>query len=194
MKFVPILNAQSHSHLTQEDWESLAFSHVAIDVIQLFLHGHVFIPETGKTVFLITTVLPCHKTSRLKDSPGDFFLHSPHNGEKIPVTQESIQNKLVSFKEKQGAEKKIIIINSLSTEYDISDQPGKDAEQGALYSNNGVISIKNLEWATVIAPIKESCDCYTCQHFTLSYLHHLNQVGVPLGVRLGLLHNLYQRR
>ena len=39
------------------------------------------------------------------------------------------------------------------------------------------------------------CDCYTCKHYTKSYLYHLDKCGEILGARLNTIHNLryYQR-
>jgi queuine tRNA-ribosyltransferase len=39
-------------------------------------------------------------------------------------------------------------------------------------------------------PISAACDCPCCRHYSLSYLHHLFDVGDPLGLRLATLHNL----
>ncbi|WP_333705528.1 tRNA-guanine transglycosylase, partial [Vibrio hepatarius] len=39
------------------------------------------------------------------------------------------------------------------------------------------------------------CDCYTCQNYSKSYLHHLERCNEILGARLNTIHNLryYQR-
>jgi queuine tRNA-ribosyltransferase len=42
-----------------------------------------------------------------------------------------------------------------------------------------------------MSPPDEHCGCYTCRHFTLAYLHHLQRIGEILGARLNTLHNLY---
>ncbi|MGD9049128.1 MAG: tRNA guanosine(34) transglycosylase Tgt [Anaerolineae bacterium] len=39
-------------------------------------------------------------------------------------------------------------------------------------------------------PISAACDCPCCQHYSVSYLHHLFDIGDPLGLRLATLHNL----
>ena len=39
-------------------------------------------------------------------------------------------------------------------------------------------------------PISAACDCPCCHSFSLGYLHHLFDVGDPLGQRLATLHNL----
>jgi queuine tRNA-ribosyltransferase len=39
-------------------------------------------------------------------------------------------------------------------------------------------------------PISPFCDCYTCQTYTLGYLHHLHKIGDTLYFRLATIHNL----
>lgn len=197
MIFVPIFNDISHVHLTKQDWEFLAFPYVAIDVIQLFLHPHFVIPETTKTVILDTRIRPCHKVSKQKASTGEFFLYSPHNGQKILITPGEIQEVINRFQDlkNNNDKKEILIINSVNSasfsNYQISDAAGSDGAKGFLYAQDETIAIQDPKWADVILPINKHCRCYTCQHYTLSYLHHLSNVGVPLGLRLGILHNLY---
>jgi queuine tRNA-ribosyltransferase len=39
-------------------------------------------------------------------------------------------------------------------------------------------------------PLSEWCDCYTCQHYSTGYLHHLHKMGETLFLRLATIHNL----
>ncbi len=52
------------------------------------------------------------------------------------------------------------------------------------------IAIKNARFASDPAPIDPSCDCYTCQHFSRAYLHHLHRAKELSYYRLASLHNL----
>ncbi len=192
MAFVPIINHSTHAHLTLADWEALEISHVAIDVVSLFVHPHCLIPSTAKTVFLDTRIRSYHRVSGKKKYSEEFFLHSPHNGQKISITPEGIQAMIKRFFSSRYS---VIIIDEKnhSLEYNISDRSGRDAEKGILYSKRAeVISIQDAQWAGIVEPIESQCACYTCKNFTLSYLHHLHQVSVPLGLRLGVIHNLLQ--
>ncbi len=190
MIYVPILNDTAHTHLTKEDWESLAFSHVAIDVINLFLHPYYLIPSTTKKLFLDTRIRSCHKISRQKNLLDSFFLYSPHNGQKILITFDNIQQLLERFKNLPGLTIEVINEVSLLSEYEISEKAGNDAKNGLLYSTKEKLNIQDSKWAKVIEPIDYQCRCYTCKYYTLSYLHHLHMVSVPLGTRLSILHNL----
>jgi len=40
-------------------------------------------------------------------------------------------------------------------------------------------------------PIDPECACYTCRHYSRSYLRHLDKCGEILGARLNTIHNLH---
>lgn len=192
MIFVPIINDIYHTHLTKEDWESLGYTHVAIDVINLFIHPFYILPSTVKTLFLDIRIRSCHKISKQKNLPDTFFLHSPHNGQKIPITSSNLQKMLERFKNIHGIDVRIIQDSlNLPSDYEITNKAGEDAVKGFLYSHKTNVVIKDAKCADLIEPIDENCECYTCKNFTISYLHHLDNVGVPLGTRLGIVHNLH---
>lgn len=39
-------------------------------------------------------------------------------------------------------------------------------------------------------PLFEGCDCYTCAHYSVGYLHHLHKISETLFLRLATIHNL----
>jgi len=69
--------------------------------------------------------------------------------------------------------------------------PTRNARTGFLYTRKGVLKIRNARFNDDMSPIDESCGCYTCQHYSRSYLRHLDKCGEILGPRLNTLHNLY---
>lgn len=69
--------------------------------------------------------------------------------------------------------------------------PTRNARNGWLFTRFGDVRIKNARYREDTAPLDETCACYTCQHFTRAYLHHLHRAGEILGARLNTLHNLY---
>ena len=68
--------------------------------------------------------------------------------------------------------------------------PTRNARNGFLYTHNGVVKIRNAKHAMDTRPIDEHCDCYTCQHYSRSYLRHLDKCNEMLGSRLNTIHNL----
>lgn len=73
--------------------------------------------------------------------------------------------------------------------------PTRNARNGHLFVSNGIVKIRNAKYRDDTSPLDPECDCYTCQHYTKSYLYHLDKCGEILGARLNTIHNLryYQR-
>ena len=73
--------------------------------------------------------------------------------------------------------------------------PTRNARNGHLFTTTGVIKIRNATHRHDTSPLDAECDCYTCQHFSRAYLHHLDKCGEILGAELNTIHNLrvYQR-
>lgn len=69
--------------------------------------------------------------------------------------------------------------------------PTRNARNGHLFTSKGVVRIRNSGYRTDIRPLDEGCRCYTCQHYSRAYLHHLDRAGEILGARLNTLHNLH---
>jgi queuine tRNA-ribosyltransferase len=73
--------------------------------------------------------------------------------------------------------------------------PTRNARNGHLFVDTGVVKLRNASNKTDIRPLDETCDCYTCRNFSRAYLHHLDKCKEILGSQLNTIHNLrfYQR-
>lgn len=69
--------------------------------------------------------------------------------------------------------------------------PTRNARNGWLFTRFGDIRIRNARYKNDQRPLDETCQCYTCRHFSRAYLHHLNRVGEILGAQLSTIHNLH---
>ena len=69
--------------------------------------------------------------------------------------------------------------------------PTRNARNGWLFTRFGDIKIKNALHKNEQIPLDETCSCYTCQHFSRAYLHHLHRCGEILGAQLNTIHNLH---
>ncbi len=69
--------------------------------------------------------------------------------------------------------------------------PTRLARNGALFTPDGRINIKNSKYKTDFSPVDSECDCYLCQNFSKSYLHHLFRTDEITGKILASLHNEY---
>ncbi len=63
------------------------------------------------------------------------------------------------------------------------------ARTSALYTMNGRYNVSNATFRRQFIPIDESCDCYTCTHYTRAYLHHLFRGKEILAATLATIHN-----
>lgn len=68
--------------------------------------------------------------------------------------------------------------------------PTRNARNGHLFVTNGVIKIRNAKYRNDTSALDHECDCYTCKHYSKSYLHHLDKSNEILGARLNTIHNL----
>ena len=67
--------------------------------------------------------------------------------------------------------------------------PTRQARNGALFTLDGRINIKNSQYRADVTPIDEECDCYTCKNFSKAYLNHLFKANEMLGFTLASIHN-----
>jgi queuine tRNA-ribosyltransferase len=69
--------------------------------------------------------------------------------------------------------------------------PTRNGRNGACFTNEGKIIIRNGEYSKDLRPLSESCDCIVCKNYSRSYIRHLFNTGEILGLRLTSLHNVY---
>jgi len=69
--------------------------------------------------------------------------------------------------------------------------PTRNARNGHLFTDTGVLKLRNASNKTDHGPIDETCDCYTCQNFSRAYLHHLDKCKEIQGCTLNTIHNLH---
>lgn len=86
----------------------------------------------------------------------------------------------------------IDILEGVSRGIDMFDcvLPTRLARHGNAFTRNGKINIKNAKYKDDFSPIEDSCDCYTCKHFTKAYVRHLMTSGEVNGGRLLSIHNI----
>lgn len=69
--------------------------------------------------------------------------------------------------------------------------PTRNARNGHLFTQHGIIRIRNHQYKTDPLPLDPNCHCYTCQHYSRAYLHHLDKAKEILGAHLNTVHNLH---
>lgn len=69
--------------------------------------------------------------------------------------------------------------------------PTRIARNGALYTQDGRISITNAQFREDYGKIDADCECYTCKNYTRAYLAHLFHAKEMFAATLASIHNLY---
>ncbi len=69
--------------------------------------------------------------------------------------------------------------------------PARDGRHGHFFTWDGIININNQKYAEDDGPIDSHCDCPVCRSFSRAYIRHLMKAGEILGLRFGVIHNLY---
>jgi queuine tRNA-ribosyltransferase len=87
----------------------------------------------------------------------------------------------------------IDIVEAVSRGVDMFDCviPTRHARNGQLYTSRGTVKFRHARYADDTSPPDPECACYTCQHYSLSYLRHLVKCGEILGPRLATIHNVH---
>jgi queuine tRNA-ribosyltransferase len=69
--------------------------------------------------------------------------------------------------------------------------PTRHARNGLLYTSQGDVRFRHARYRDDTSAPDPECACYTCCHYSLAYLRHLEKCGEILGPRLATIHNLH---
>ena len=85
------------------------------------------------------------------------------------------------------------ILESVARGVDLFDcvMPSRNARHGKLFTWAGSVNILNAKNELDSMPLDPLCDCPVCKNFSRAYLRHLFKSKETLGMRLGVMHNLY---
>lgn len=85
------------------------------------------------------------------------------------------------------------IVHAVAQGIDMFDcvLPTRNARNGWLYTRQGILKLRNSRYRLDTSPPDDQCGCYTCRHFSRSYLHHLQRINEMLGAHLNTIHNLF---
>jgi queuine tRNA-ribosyltransferase len=68
--------------------------------------------------------------------------------------------------------------------------PTRVARNAALFTSTGRVNVNTSKFRGLESPVEEGCSCYTCQTFSVGYLHHLFKAREYLAYRLASIHNI----
>lgn len=69
--------------------------------------------------------------------------------------------------------------------------PTRYGRNGAAFTAEGLIVVRNAKYQSDKKPLDIDCDCYACQNFSRAYLRHLLNADEMLGPQLVSLHNVH---
>ncbi len=72
-----------------------------------------------------------------------------------------------------------------------SSYPTKAARHSLALTKNGGLKLTKAENINNFGPIEPGCSCFTCQNYSLSYLHHLFKAKELTALSLASIHNLH---
>jgi len=115
--------------------------------------------------------------------------------EEMYAMTEVVTNILPSDKPRylMGVGTPINILENIALGIDMFDcvMPTRNARNGMLFTQRGIINIKNKKWEADFSPIDPDSTLATDQFYTKAYLRHLIHSKELLGAQIATLHNLH---
>ncbi|MEX0680584.1 MAG: tRNA guanosine(34) transglycosylase Tgt [Balneolales bacterium] len=68
--------------------------------------------------------------------------------------------------------------------------PTRNARNGMIFTQNGIINIRNARWKNAFESADPEFDSDLCRNHSMAYIHHLFKSGEILGLQLATTHNL----
>lgn len=84
------------------------------------------------------------------------------------------------------------ILEAIARGVDMFDciMPTRNGRNGQLFTQNGIINIKNAKWKECFEPIERGGAATIDEEYSLAYLHHLFRAEELLGLTLASIHNV----
>ncbi len=69
--------------------------------------------------------------------------------------------------------------------------PSRVARNAAIYSPDGRFNVTRSQFKRDFGPLVPGCECYTCTHYSRSYIHHAFKAKEMISSTLATIHNEY---
>jgi queuine tRNA-ribosyltransferase len=119
-------------------------------------------------------------------------------GEPKDVMHETIRLNLPMIPEDKprylmGVGSPVELLDSIYLGVDIFDSafPTRNARHQSAMTRHGQVDLRRASFKDDFRPIDEECECYTCRHFSRSYIYHLFKESEMLAMRLASIHNVH---
>lgn len=192
---IPKMDTPAGACLTAANWqeagiETLAYSLTSLLVkpgFEILMHIpdlKAYLGWQGKLV------LDARIQSHLKEET--LHLISPFDGQKIRHSLAEIEQLLARLQfDFLLLDQPLGQLTTVDPGAMISDEPAEQGRQGLVYTRQGLIDIKDKDYALDFARLEPDCGCPSCfQGLSRAYLHHLLANTPLLAQRWLIQHNL----
>ena len=84
------------------------------------------------------------------------------------------------------------ILEAIDRGVDMMDcvMPTRNGRNGMIFTRNGIMNMRNLEWADDFSPLDEGGPCFVDEVYSKAYVRHLFVSGELLAMQIASIHNL----
>jgi queuine tRNA-ribosyltransferase len=84
------------------------------------------------------------------------------------------------------------ILEGIARGVDMFDcvMPTRNGRNGMIFTENGIMNMKNRRWANDFSPLEEGTGCFVDENYTKAYLRHLFASNELLAMQIASVHNL----
>jgi queuine tRNA-ribosyltransferase len=84
------------------------------------------------------------------------------------------------------------LLENMARGIDLFDcvMPTRNGRNGMLFTRQGIVNIKNKQWADDHGPLDPTGSCWVDSAYSRAFVRHLFQSGEMLGQQIASLHNL----
>ena len=68
--------------------------------------------------------------------------------------------------------------------------PTRNGRNGYIYTDTGIVKVRNSIHKSSDKPISDTCECYACKNYSIGYIHHLDRCNEMLASTLMTICNL----
>lgn len=185
-QLIPSISSRGGACLTMQNWQEAGVEIIACSLASLLFNPGIDVLENVsslKSWLGWDGLLVLNTTMPVNPDQNGYKLRSPRDGSVLLLSLERLDALI-----KQLAVNEVILSDTLFQEEDL---PAEHGFQALVYTQDGMLDLKEKHYETQHIRIDENCSCTICnQDFTRAYLHHLYFHTPLLAQRLLIMHNV----
>ncbi len=200
--YVPLLSTEAGRCLTMANWKEAGVTTLSCNLTALLMKpGFEFLRQCPDLATYLGWQGDIILNARMPeaDKDGRYTLRSEYDGSKYQFALDEIYALIAHLKPAMVMLPKELAkapegVSQVEPDehYLLSDKPAGDACAGIVYTQQGIVDIRDDEQRLNFSVIDERCACPTCeQKLTRAYLHHLLAHTPLLCQRFLIQHNVF---